>query len=94
MPGNELLDIQIGVERTSPEIGIAVDRTWKEVGFEINKGGPEYPDYTGPYVVKSTFYFQQVLETYGRHMTDNVIVDSIKVVETSNPQGGKTIVIG
>ena len=80
---NEALDIQLNV-----------DRTWRDVTFEVDKGGSYYPPYEGPYFVKPTFFYQQALETYGKSMADNVIVDSIKVTETVNPQGGKTIVIG
>lgn len=94
MPGNEMLDIRIGVSRVTPEIGIAIDRRWKDVSIGVDRGGPEYHDYTGPYHVAPTFYFQQLLETNGKHMTDNVLVDSIKVTESLNPQGGRTIVIG
>jgi len=93
MPGRAL-DIDISVEAVIQEITLGVDRTWKDVSLEVNKGGKVYPPYEGPYNVTPTFYFQQRLETYGKSMTDDVIVDSIKVTESLNPQGGRTIVIG
>jgi len=93
MPGRAL-DIDISVEAVIQEITLGVDRTWKDVSLEVNKGGKVYPPYGGPYNVTPTFYFQQRLETYGKSMTDDVIVDSIKVTESLNPQGGRTIVIG
>ena len=91
---SEMLDIQISVNRQPKDVSIVVDRTWKNVGIAVDKGGSYYPPYEGPYNVTPTFYFQQRLETYGKSMTADVLVDSIKVVETVNPQGGKTIVIG
>ena len=94
MSGNELLDIQIEVSRQTPDISIGVDRTWKNVTLEVEKGGSYYPPYEGPYNVTPTFYWQQRLETYGKSMTEDVIVDSIRITDSLNPQGGRTIVIG
>ena len=93
MPGRAL-DIDISVEAVIQEISLGVDRTWKEVSMEVNKGGNYYPPYEGPYNVSPTFYYQQRLGTYGKSMTEDVIVDSIKVTDSLNPQGGRTIVIG
>jgi len=93
MAGNAL-DIQISVSREIPDIGIAVNRNWKEVSLAVDKGGKYYPPYDGPYEEDASFYYDKVLETYGRVMTDNFKVNKIPVIETSNPQGGKTIVIG
>lgn len=90
----EMLDIQIGIDRGTKDIQVSVARNWKNISMEIDKGGVEYPDYTGPYSVTPSFYYQQLLETYGKHMTADVLVDSIHVTETENPQGGRTIVIG
>lgn len=87
-------DIQISVSRDAHDVDIAVDRRWKNVEFSINKGGKSYLPYTGPYEANASFYYDQKLETYGRVMTDDVTVKRIPVVETSNPQGGKTILIG
>ena len=94
MPGNEMLDIRIGVNCVTPEISMEIDQTRRDVSIELDLWGPEYEDYTGPYHVAPTFYFQQLLETNGKHMTDNVVVDSVKVTESLNPQGGRTVVIG
>ena len=94
MSANEMLDIRIEVSRQTPDISIGVDRTWKNVTLEVEKGGSYYPPYQGPYHITPTFYWQQRLETYGKSMTEDVLVDSIKITETSNPQGGKSVVIG
>ena len=49
--------------------------------------------YHGQYAVTPRLY-QQALETKDKIMSDNVIVYSIPITETDNPQGGKTVVIG
>lgn len=91
---SEMLDIQIGVNVPVPNLSIAVDRTWKNVSLAVEKGGSYYPPYTGNYHVIPALYWQQRLETYGKSMSDDVLVDAIPVTETHNPQGGRTIVIG
>lgn len=91
---NEALDIRIGVDISTPDVSIAVDRRWKNVEFEVSRGSPAYLPYEGPYEEDASFYYDKVLPTFGRVMTDDVRVKRIPVVESSNPQGGKTIVIG
>lgn len=91
---SEALDIRIGVSLNIPDIGIQVDRRWKNVEFEVDRGGEVLTPYEGPYTVDASFYFDKVLGTYGKKMTDDVTVNRIPVVESSNPQGGKTILIG
>lgn len=76
------------------DIQISVDRTWKNVEFAVSKGGEYNIPYDGPYQVDASFYYDQILGTYGRKMTDDVKVNRIPVLEASNPQGGKTITIG
>lgn len=51
------------------------------------------PRYEGPYTVTSSLR-QQILETSGLAMKDDVTVKEIPVVYTSNLSGGKTVVIG
>lgn len=91
---HEALDIQIGVSVPTPDIRIGVNRHWKAISIAVEKGGSYYPPYTGSYHIIPALYWQQRLETYGKSMTDDVLVDAIKFTETSNPQGGRTIVIG
>lgn len=91
---NEALDIQLSVNLAVPDIGIGVDRHWKNVGIEVDRGGPVHVPYDGPYHVTPTLYWQQRLETYNKYMTEDVLVDSIRITESHNPQGGTTIVIG
>ena len=91
---SEALDIRIDVNVPIPDISIGVNRTWRTIQIEVDKGGAYYPPYTGSYHIVPALYWQQRLETYGKSMTDDVLVDAIKFTETTNPQGGKTIVIG
>ena len=51
------------------------------------------PEYTGEYEVTPRLE-EQMLETSGRLMRDDVTVHEIPVVYTSNPFNGKTVVIG
>lgn len=50
--------------------------------------------YEGPYDVDPVFYNDQILKTAHRQMTRDVLVRQIRVVESTNPSGGKTVVIG
>lgn len=51
------------------------------------------PLYDGPYEVTPRFV-EQMLQTNGKTMGDDVTVHAIAVVETTNIHGGKTVVIG
>ena len=90
----DTLDIQISVSREIPDIGMNVDRRWKTISIGVDKGGQYYLPYEGPYEEDASFYYDKILDTFGRVMTGNFKVNKIPVVETSNPQGGKTIMIG
>ena len=94
MPSNEMLDIRLQVSLEPKNISMAVDKAWKEITLAVEKGGAYYPAYEGPYSVDASFYWAKKLATYGKSMTDDITVNAIPVVESSNPQGGKTIVIG
>ena len=50
-------------------------------------------EYEGPYTVTPRLD-EQVLQTAHKSMTDDVTVEVIPVVYTSNIHGGKTVVIG
>ena len=91
---SEALDIKLQVDLSGKSIEIGVDTSWKNIGIGVEKGGAVYPPYTGNYHIIPTLYWQQRLETYGKSMTDDVLVDAIRITETTNPQGGKTVVIG
>lgn len=91
---SELLDIRVEVNRDVKNVEIDVNRNWKTVEMAVEKGGKSYPPYAGPYIVDASFYYDTRLNTYGKSMTDDVTVNKVPVVETSNPQGGKTIYIG
>ena len=78
----------------SYDIQINVERSTKDIELTVEKGGQYIFPYAGPYHVTPTLYFQQRLETNGKSMSEDVLVDSIRVTESHNPQGGKTIIIG
>ena len=53
-----------------------------------------YPIYDGPVTVVSRIGEDQTLETALHTLMDDITVGRIPVVETSNPYGGNTVVIG
>lgn len=66
--------------------------------FIVRSGGdsgshPEYPVYDGDYEITPQV-LEQVLETEGHVMIDDVTVLEIPLTEVSNPYGGKTAIIG
>jgi hypothetical protein len=52
------------------------------------------PYYVGDYTVTPRLGEQVVLETAQKSMTQNVTVEQIPMYETTNLQGGKTVIIG
>lgn len=55
----------------------------------------DYDTYSGDYSVKVPFGGDDaVLETGNKLMRDNLIVEAVNVSETTNPAGGKTMIIG
>ena len=52
------------------------------------------PTYDGEYEVTPRLYDEITLETAGKVLVNNVTVHEIPVVVSTNPQGGKTVVIG
>lgn len=59
--------------------------------FDVHEDVSE--PYTGEYEVSPKFN-EQVLETKGKTLDDDVTVKAILVSRTTNPAGGKTIYIG
>lgn len=55
---------------------------------------PVVPPYEGPYTVVSELHDAQTLATNGKRMTENMTVEPIPVIWTTNPHGGQTVVIG
>lgn len=54
----------------------------------------DYDTYEGSYTVKSVFGNDYALHTEGKLLTDDITVQKIPVVSTSNLYGGRTVVIG
>lgn len=55
--------------------------------------GPSYPTYDGPYYIQPR-KVEQELSTKNKLMTNDVTVEKINYVETSNLSGGTTCIIG
>lgn len=69
---------------------------YEDEDFELiltDPAGALIPAYEGDYEVTPRLY-EQILETDGKRMTDDVTVKVIPVTYTSNPYNGKTVLIG
>lgn len=55
--------------------------------------GNALPKYEGEYTIKPKFK-NQILETKEKRMTENMVIEQISVVKTSNTSGGNTVIIG
>lgn len=64
------------------------------INLTIEEGsGGTLPYYTGSYEVTPR-KVEQVLGTKNKSMRDDVTINPITYSETTNPEGGKTVVIG
>ena len=52
------------------------------------------PAYPGPYTVTPEAWFEQTLPTTGKRMTQDLTVDAVPYLLTSNESGGYTATIG
>ena len=57
-------------------------------------GGAALPAYPGPYTVVPVAWFEQVVPTAGKRMTQDLTVDAVPYLLTSNESGGYTATIG
>lgn len=60
---------------------------------EISIGRSDYPTYQGEYIVEPDFE-GTTLDTDGKVMAADVVVEPIRVSITTNPAGGNTVYIG
>ena len=65
-----------------------------EIELVIGESVISYPFYDGDYEVIPRLNDDQILPTQGLRMRDDVTVHEIPVITTTNPFGGKTVVIG
>lgn len=57
-------------------------------------GGAALPAYPGPYTVVPEAWFEQTFPTAGKRMTQDLTVDAVPYLLTSNESGGYTATIG
>ena len=65
-----------------------------EMELVIGEAVISYPVYEGEYEVIPRLNIDQILETRNKRMLADVTVHEISVTTTTNPHGGKTVVIG
>lgn len=64
------------------------------INGKLTIGDTFYDNYDGPYNAVPKKDEDQLLETSGKRMLNNVTVSKISYWKTSNPQGGRTVYIG
>lgn len=86
---------RLRIDTGSETIPLKVGGTGEAVRAEVSPPFmPVYPTpYEGEYTVVPTFS-EQVLETAGKSMRNDVTVEEIPVHRVSNPAGGVTVSIG
>lgn len=85
-------DIELNFQ-TEKELEIDLSIS-SEITLTIEEGsGGTLPYYTGAYEVTPRKQ-EQVLGTKNKSMRDDVTINPITYSETTNPEGGKTVVIG
>lgn len=88
-PSESLIGRMNPIGNLSGKIGRPTD-----MSGEINiQPGEDMPVYEGRYIVTPMAYEEQVLETKGKKMEDNVVVKEVPYYETSNVDGGETVYI-
>lgn len=78
----------ISGELTETGLSVIGSLTSAEIIYE------DIPAYDGSYDVTPLPGAETILETVGKRMTGDVTVGEIPYYETSNPQGGYTVIIG
>lgn len=88
--------IDLDVESRQRDIQIEISRgSHGNLSFELSGGaGGRKPPYKGPYEVDAKLEEDQVLDTYGKVMTENLTFHGMPVKITTNPAGGLTYSIG
>lgn len=77
------------------EEGLTLDLTGgDEMELVIGEAVISYPVYEGEYEVIPRLNIDQILETRNKRMLADVTVHEIPVTVTTNPHGGRTVVIG
>ena len=88
------MTVSVSAESVPLLISVNAEQVNFEVGYDIRPGGGgEFPWYDGAYEVTPRLT-EQKLETYHRIMRDDVTVHEIPITSTSNPEGGRTVLIG
>lgn len=87
------VSMSVGVNEMSIPMEIGVSEVFLPVEISVAYVSNVSDPYLGEYEVQPTFD-DQILETGGLYMRDDVTVNEIPVARVSNLSGGKTITIG
>ena len=86
-------DIEMNI---APEADILLvcDRPDDLVLEDSFAGSSDYVPYGGPYEIDPVFHSDTTLATRNKLLTRNLTVRQIKITESTNPSGGRTVLIG
>lgn len=91
---DKALDIQIEIDRQTPDIGIGISHPQRDIVIEVSPGGDHHETWDGAYEVESQVGREQTLETKSKLMLNDLVVREVYVNKVSNPAGGYTYYIG
>ena len=94
MSDEKKLDIRVELGLITPDIQIGVDRTTPDIKIEIKPGGEALPTYTGEISVTPLAWQTQILGTANKTLRDDITILEIPYSSVSNPQDGRTVYIG
>lgn len=94
MSDEKRLDIQVELGLTVPDIQIGIDRKTPDIKIKVETGGETHETYNGAYHAESLIETPQVFPTKNKIMKDDFTVDEVTVFKVSNPVGGWTYYIG
>lgn len=88
------MDDLILVLDADDQLNLSVDESDELVLEDSYPYGSYHDKFPGPYEVTPFFYDDQILQTENKVMMHDLVVREIPVTETTNPYGGRTVVIG
>lgn len=82
------------IQKVGTLSGTVKDDQFLKANIIKGLGPPAPPTYTGAYTVKPLPFNESILPTSGKSMKKDVTVLEIPYYETTNLQGGYTVIIG
>ncbi len=88
-------EINLNVDGRHPDVRIDIQgREHKNINFTVSGSAGRKDPYTGPYEVEAKLEEDQIMETNGKIMTNDMTFKGMEVKVVPNPAGGLTYYIG